>query len=71
MTYVEQMDLKIWDARDRNGCEEIINQIIADTKRGCVHAMNEWCDEQDENMIHSFTEIGLYKAVKRAEPKGE
>ncbi len=70
MTYVEKMGNKIW-MESPEGCKKIIDQMIADTKRGCVHAMNEWCDEQDENMIHSFTEIGLYKAVSRAEPKEE
>jgi len=38
MTYVEKMALKAWDAGHRQGCEEIINQIIADTKRACKKA---------------------------------
>ena len=40
MTYVEEMELKIWDARDRSGCAEIINQIMADTKRTCIYVVN-------------------------------
>lgn len=41
MTYVEKMALKVWDYHDMVGCEEMVNQIIADTKRACKKIVND------------------------------
>ena len=68
MTYVNKMSQKLWmESPER--CEEIIGQVIADTKKACWQAMEKWCEEQNEDMIHTFTEVGLYTAVRKAEPR--
>ncbi len=64
MTYVEEMELKIWDARDRSGCAEIINRIIADTKRADKYAYLQWYGAEDAR-------LGCIDSIDQAEVKGE
>ncbi len=72
MTYIEKMELKIWDARDRSGCAEIINQIIADIKRASKQEIDKQIAKLDPNAVVYLA--GLFDAkyiIDQAEVKGE
>jgi TRAP-type C4-dicarboxylate transport system substrate-binding protein len=65
MTYVEKMGQKIWmESPER--CEEIIEQIIADTKAACIKAIKK---DQDEYKSTAYTKDSYIHDIKKAEVK--
>jgi hypothetical protein len=65
MTYVERMGQKIW-MESPEKCEEIINQIIADTKAACIKAIKK---NQDEYKSTAYTKDSYIHDIKKVEVK--